>query len=212
MKQILCFGDSNTYGLIPGTKARYDWNIRWSGILGERMRPYGYRVVEEGLCGRTTVFDDLYRDGRNASKMLQAILETHDPIDRIILMLGTNDCKSAYNATPEDIGAGIELLLEQIEIFAPEASVLLLSPIYLGERVWQAGYDEEFDKKSVEVSRRLGDVYEQIAAHHGISFLRAADYAHCSGIDEEHLDAEGHSRLAEAVYNKILRDIISEAA
>lgn len=116
MKQILCFGDSNTYGLIPGTKARYDWNIRWSGILGERMRPYGYRVVEEGLCGRTTVFDDLYRDGRNASKMLQAILETHDPIDRIILMLGTNDCKSAYNATPEDIGAGIELLLEQIEI------------------------------------------------------------------------------------------------
>ena len=75
-----------------------------------------------------------------------------------------------------------------------------------------AGYDEEFDKKSVEVSKRLGDVYEQIAAHHGISFLRAADYAHCSGIDEEHLDAEGHSRLAEAVYNKILRDIISEAA
>lgn len=55
-------------------------------------------------------------------------------------------------------------------------------------------------------------MYEQIAAHHGISFLRAADYAHCSGIDEEHLDAEGHSRLAEAVYNKILRDIISEAA
>lgn len=90
--------------------------------------------------------------------------------------------------------------------------MLLLSPIYLGERVWRAGYDEEFDKKSVEVSKRLGDVYEQIAAHHGISFLRAADYAHCSGIDEEHLDAEGHSRLAEAVYNKILRDIISEAA
>lgn len=49
MKQILCFGDSNTYGLIPGTKARYDWNIRWSGILGERMRPYGYRVVEEAI-------------------------------------------------------------------------------------------------------------------------------------------------------------------
>ena len=74
------------------------------------------------------------------------------------------------------------------------------------------GTDAKFDKKSVEVSKRLGDVYEQIAAHHGISFLRAADYAHCSGIDEEHLDAEGHSRLAEAVYNKILRDIISEAA
>ena len=61
MKQILCFGDSNTYGLIPGTTGRYDWNVRWSGILGERMRPYGYRIVEEGLCGRTTVFEDLVK-------------------------------------------------------------------------------------------------------------------------------------------------------
>ena len=211
MKQILCFGDSNTYGLIPGTKDRYDWNVRWSGILGERMYAHGYRIAEEGLCGRTTVFDDLYRDGRNASLMLPTILETHNPIDRVILMLGTNDCKSAYKATAEDIGAGIEVLIEQIRDKARAASILLISPIYLGEKVWQ-GYDEEFNRESVEVSKRLGDVYEQIALKYNISFMRASDYAACSHEDEEHLDAEGHARLTEAIYNKILRDIILEAA
>lgn len=212
MKQILCFGDSNTYGLIPGTNGRYDWNVRWSGILGERMQNHGYRVVEEGLCGRTTIFDDLYREGRNGSAMLPVLLETHTPVDRVILMLGTNDCKSAYGASAQDIGAGIELLIKQIKDKAPMASILLISPIYLGDKVWQPGYDEEFNKESVEVSKRLGDVYERIAARYGISFMRAADYAVCSEIDEEHLDESGHSKLAEAVYNKILRDIISEAA
>lgn len=58
MRQILCFGDSNTYGLIPGTKNRYDWETRWTGILDRKLKDKGYRVVEEGLCGRTTVFED----------------------------------------------------------------------------------------------------------------------------------------------------------
>ena len=58
MKQIVCFGDSNTYGLIPGTTDRYDWNTRWTGIVGEEMSRQGYLVQEEGLCGRTTIFDD----------------------------------------------------------------------------------------------------------------------------------------------------------
>lgn len=58
MKQIVCFGDSNTYGLIPGTTDRYDWNTRWTGIVGEKMSRQGYLVQEEGLCGRTTIFDD----------------------------------------------------------------------------------------------------------------------------------------------------------
>ena len=56
MKQIVCFGDSNTYGLIPGTTDRYDWNTRWTGIVGEEMSRQGYLVQEEGLCGSTKFF------------------------------------------------------------------------------------------------------------------------------------------------------------
>ena len=67
--------------------------------------------------------------------MLSAILESHRPVDTIVLMLGTNDCKSVYSATPEVIGQGIEQLLDQINTVNPDAKILLVSPIYLGERI-----------------------------------------------------------------------------
>lgn len=133
MKQILCFGDSNTYGLIPGTtNQRYGWGTRWTSILDDKVRTKGYRVIEEGLCGRTTVFDDPFRTERRGTEMLPAILESHRPVDTIVLMLGTNDCKSVYSATPEVIGQGIEQLLDQINTVNPDAKILLVSPIYLG--------------------------------------------------------------------------------
>ena len=136
MKQILCFGDSNTYGLIPGTaNQRYGWGTRWTSILDDKVRTKGYRVIEEGLCGRTTVFDEPFCTERRGTEMLPAILESHRPEDTIVLMLGTNDCKSVYSATPEVIGQGIEQLLDQINTVNPDAKILLVSPIYLGERI-----------------------------------------------------------------------------
>ena len=96
MKQILCYGDSNTWGLIPGTKNRFPWGIRWTSLLQEKLREESIRILEEGLCGRTTVFEDSYRENRNGWKTLPAILETHSPVDSAIVMLGTNDCKSYY--------------------------------------------------------------------------------------------------------------------
>ena len=107
MKQILCFGDSNTWGLIPKTKQRYPWGVRWTSILDNELNRHfnnEYRVIEEGLCGRTTVFDDPLRDGRNSFKLLPTILESHNPVTDVIIMLGTNDCKTVYNASAEVIG------------------------------------------------------------------------------------------------------------
>ena len=79
MREILCFGDSNTYGYIPGhyekAPARYPWGIRWTSLLNEKLGKEDYRVIEEGLCGRTTVFEDSFRAHRNGSEMLPAILE-----------------------------------------------------------------------------------------------------------------------------------------
>lgn len=84
MRQVLCFGDSNTYGYVPGTAERYDWDTRWTGIVGTGLMEKGYIVQEEGLCGRTTVFDDPLRPGRRGSELLPIILETHKPEDLII--------------------------------------------------------------------------------------------------------------------------------
>lgn len=203
MKQILCFGDSNTYGLVPGTGGRYEWGVRWTSILDERIRRKGYHVIEEGLCGRTTVFDDPLRDGRRGTELLPVLLETHKPVDLVVLMLGTNDCKIVYDASAQVIGKGIERLLEQIRRSNPAIKVLLISPIALGEGVWEEGFDPEFDALSVERSRKLPKVYEKIARENQIDFLAASDYAEPSKTDREHLNEEGHRRLSEGIIKKL---------
>ena len=203
MKTIMCFGDSNTYGYIPKTADRYDEDVRWTGILNHRVKDLGYRVVEEGLVGRTTVFPDNLRPGRKGSEFLPVLMESHYPVDTVVLMLGTNDCKSVYSATPEVIGQGIEQLLDQINTVNPDAKILLVSPIYLGERIWEEDFDPEFDKNSVEVSRNLPRVYEKIARRRNVSYLPASEFARPGEADQEHLDELGHSRLANAIYEKL---------
>lgn len=207
MKQILCFGDSNTYGLIPATKDRYDWNTRWTGILSKKIEKNGYRVVEEGLCGRTTIFEDATRKGRKGADLLPIILETHKPIDTVVFMLGTNDCKTAYGATAEKIGSGIELLIKQIKDSDPDINIILVSPIELGEGVWEEGFDTEFNENSVEVSKQLPEVYRKIAEKYDADFVAASEYARPSSADREHLNEFGHRKLAEAIYNQFYSKI-----
>ena len=203
MKRILCFGDSNTWGLIPGTDKRFADGVRWTSIIRNDLEQSGYEIIEEGLCGRTTVFEDPLRDGRKGTALLPTLLETHAQADVITLMLGTNDCKTVFGASADVIGKGITRLLDQIQEYAPRAKVLLMSPIYLGEKVWQEGYDQEVSRESVIVSRNLQPVYEKIAAERHISFLPAASYVHCCDADQEHLNAAGHKKFAEVVYRKV---------
>ena len=89
MKSVLAFGDSNTWGLIPGTKKRYPWEIRWTGVLQDKC--ISARIIEEGLCGRTTAFEDDLRPGRKGASALPMILASQSPLDAAIVMPGTND-------------------------------------------------------------------------------------------------------------------------
>ena len=101
MKNILAFGDSNTWGLIPGTKERYPDEIRWTGLVQNKLNDT--KIIEEGLCGRTTVFEDEIRPFRKGVDTLPLILESASPLDGVIIMLGTNDCKTYYHANPLSI-------------------------------------------------------------------------------------------------------------
>ena len=196
MKEILCFGDSNTYGLIPGTTSRFDRSTRWTGILESALFPNGYKIVEEGLCGRTTIFEDELRDNRRGIDMLPALLESHSPIDYVILMLGTNDCKTYYAGL---IGKGIEKLISQIKKYDSSLDILLMSPIVLGDDVWKPEFDPEFNKNSIKTSHKLKDVYKKIADKYGCHFLAASDVSSYSTDDMEHMDASGHRHLADAI-------------
>lgn len=202
MKQILAFGDSNTWGLVPGTGARYPEHIRWTGILRKAVAPLGFNLLEDGVCGRTTVFEDPDRPGRRGLDSVSRYSGTEE-LSAVILMLGTNDCKKIFRAAPEQIGNGLEQCIVRFETMLPPERVLVVSPLLLGQDVWRPEKDPAFDRLSVMTCAALKDVYSGIAARRGCPFLAASSFASVSHLDEEHMNAEGHERLAAAILEKL---------
>jgi lysophospholipase L1-like esterase len=201
MGSILAFGDSNTWGLIPGTKKRYPWGVRWTSLVQEELKEN--RIIEDGLCGRTTVFEDQLRPFRKGAEVLPLALEGNYPLDGAIIMLGTNDCKTMFNASEHVIGLGLEKCLDELEKYLLPEQILVISPISLGEDVWRPEKDPEFDSSSVETSINLRQEYERIAKRRGNRFLAASDVAGASTVDDEHMDEEGHKALAFAIVQKL---------
>ena len=99
-KRILCIGDSNTWGYIPGSGERYEKNVRWTGKLAQ-MLGENYEVIEEGMNGRTTAFTDKIEPGTAALDYLYPCLISQFPLDYIIVMLGTNDTKTRYGVNTD---------------------------------------------------------------------------------------------------------------
>ena len=197
MKTVLAFGDSNTYGLNPRDGSRFDAQTRWTGILQKQLAPFGVQIAEEGLCGRTTVFPDPLRPDRRGIDALPHALAQHRP-DLVILMLGTNDCKTVFHASPDDIADGIRRMIGVIRAQS-QAEVLLLSPIRLEKGVYEAGYDPDFNADSVQCSVGLKESYAALAKTLHCRFLAASDYAAPSKEDCEHMDETGHRALADAL-------------
>lgn len=201
--RILCFGDSNTYGYIPNGSGRFDENVRWTGRLQKELGQE-HKIIEEGLCGRTTVFHDDLREGRRGLDLIGTLVESHNPIDVLVVMLGTNDCKTRYGASAGTIAKGIEEVIARAkEKASQEMKVLLVSPIHFGKGVGEEGFDTEFDEKSESTAKQLAKEYEKVAARHGYSFLDASKYAKPSPVDREHLDESGHEKLAQALLGEI---------
>lgn len=197
MKNILFFGDSNTYGYKPDGSGRFDRNIRWTGRVSDNLGSE-YNVIEEGLCGRTTIFPDAVRDARKGIDLIGVVIESHTPVDVISIMLGTNDCKIEFNATAKDIANGMEKVAKKAkEVAGKEAKIVIVSPIHLGKGVGEPGFDPEFNEISENVSRQLATEYKAVAEKNGFYFFDAALVAQPSSIDRQHLDENGHKNFAE---------------
>ena len=200
---ILCFGDSNTYGYKPDGTGRFNETIRWTSLLQKKLRT-DHRIIEEGLCGRTTVFSDELREGRRGLDTIGITVESHNPVDLLILMLGTNDCKTRYNASAAIIAKGLEqTIIKARKNASQDFELLIISPIHLGKGVGEEGFDPEFDERSELVSKHLAAEYKKIALQHQAAFLDASTVAVPSVTDREHLDESGHAALAEAIYQTI---------
>lgn len=201
MKTILCYGDSNTWGDPPGGVGRHGWDVRWPGIL-QRELGTTYRVIEEGLCGRTTCFDDPLSPNRNGLAYLPVALESQYPIEMLIIMLGTNDLKVRYNHTAYTIAQGASELVALARKFEPAISkILLMSPPHVCPTD-NVETTQAFDG-AIKKSQELAKHYRYFASQQGCHFFDAATVAKSSPIDGIHLDSKAHQLLGKAVCAEI---------
>jgi lysophospholipase L1-like esterase len=204
VKTILCYGDSNTWGSDPETKERFAEDVRWPGVLRRELGD-GYRVIEEGLPGRTTVRDDpIEGDHKNGRTYLMACLESHRPLDLITLMLGTNDLKGRFGGSASDIAQGAACLADMMlrSGCGPNGGapvVVLISPPAVARLTDLAQMFEGAEDKS----RQFPEHYERFAEQFGCEFLDASQVIVSSDVDGIHLDAGEHGKLGRAVAARI---------
>ncbi len=198
-RTILCYGDSNTWGYIAPTGARLQRDERWTGLL-QHLLGASYYVIEEGLNGRTTVWDEPFREGRNGLKMLMPMLETHAPIDMIVLMLGTNDLKHHYNVSAQESSRGLATLIQVIRKSQTGARnqrprILVIAPPRFG--TLSPAMNVHFEG-SRERSAQVADCYQEVCVQAGCDFFDSNAVV-TVGEDGIHLDAAGHRKLGETL-------------
>lgn len=212
MYNILCYGDSNTWGVNPEDNfSRVSYKDRWTQIM-KRELGEDYCVFEEGLPGRTTVFEDPFGYGRHGEKAIDISLYTHNPLDVLVIMLGTNDMKDIYNASAEDSACGMERvviraknLLKQLN--SENTRILVVSPIHVGvsdSGNWFYG----FSSKSIEKSKQLARYYKEVSVRQSCEFMDASKYASPGGYDGIHIANADNEALGKAFAQKI-RTMIS---
>lgn len=211
MKNVLCFGDSNTWGANPiagwGQGRRLSQSERWTGVMKSRLGP-DWEVITEGQPARTTVLEDVVGGGQlSGLTYLKPCLLSHMPLDYVILMLGTNDFKRRFNLVAEDVAVGVDRLLKEIKfsdtLIGGLANVLVICPPPLKVTGIFATMFEGGDVNS----RDLAPYLQEIALAHGAMYLDAGEYIESSDVDGIHIDSEQHQKLG-----KVVASVMLEAA
>jgi lysophospholipase L1-like esterase len=203
-KTVLCYGDSITWGYNPVDQNRMKADQRWPGVLKNGLDD-DYIIIEEGLNGRTTVWDDPINGGyKNGLKYLIPCLDSHKPLDLCILLLGTNDLKKRFSLSAMEIARGITRLVEVIKTSETgnggvEPKILLLTPPYITKL---NSFSEEFGD-SYNKARELPGYYAQIAHDYNCEFLDTSKIIMASDLDGVHPDTGEHLKLGMAVLKRV---------
>jgi lysophospholipase L1-like esterase len=219
MKSILCYGDSNTWGFVPGSfgiRKRYDRNTRWTGRLQQLLDPAQFYVIEEGLNSRTTNLN--YADGRKGfrgTEFLSAILCTHAPLDLVIIMLGINDFKKEFNnRTSQQITEGIK---EHIEIvrstnygsnMQESPPILIVSTPIPVDTSCKDVTDmfEGAKERAQHLAHDLKSLVDQYDKN--VYFVDAAPHVQSSPVDGIHFDEKAHEQFA-LLMDRTIRNIFN---
>ena len=191
MKRILCFGDSNTWGFAPKDGYRFDENTRWTGLVQKALPQY--TIIEEGLNGRTALWDDPIEGYKNGRDYLIPCLASQSPLDLVILMLGTNDLLQ---------GRSLEQATERLERFLSVISmdrskILLIAPPPVTLGAWVP------NPQLIEDSRTFAQLCQVLAERLGIRFADAGKWDIPLAYDGVHFTEQGHKAFAAGLLEEL---------
>ncbi|HMN86118.1 MAG TPA: SGNH/GDSL hydrolase family protein [Bauldia sp.] len=202
-RTVLCYGDSNTFGhaTVARPDSRYSPEERWPGVMAAGLGPE-WRVIEEGLGGRTTVSDDPIEGAwKNGATYLLPCLHTHKPLDAVLVMLGTNDLKARFAKSAWEIAQGVGVLVKAIQSAGigrnggvPE--IVVVSPVPVLKKI---PLHAEMFAGAYETSQACAAAYAAMAKENGVRFFEAGKVAKSSKVDGFHLDPDAHAALGKAM-------------
>ena len=213
-KRILCFGDSLTWGFDPVNMVRFPEESRWPVVMGKILGEE-YQVIEEGQNGRTIALEDPAEGEKNGLTYLLPCLESHTPLELLIILLGSNDCKYKFSYSGIEIAGEMQRFLEKALSYnhfrcEDHFQILLVAPPLISDAIKDSWLGENFGYEyAVELSKKIAGWYEQLAQRYHVHFLNAAEYVKASDADGCHLDAAGQVRLGEVLAQYVKEKILT---
>ena len=203
-KHIVCYGDSNTHGYRAADDGRFGEDERWTQLLQKKLGE-DYLIIEEGLSGRTTCFDDPIHEGLSGLDYIYPCLMSHEPVDLLIIMLGTNDTKERFGASAACIALGLKRLIAKAIATTDcwrnhKSNILIVTPKNIEKEYEATAVGATMGRGCAEKSEGLGPEFEKIAVMMGCHYFDANTVVHENNrIDYMHLTEEGHEALASAL-------------
>lgn len=202
-KHIVCFGDSNTHGYRASDNGRFSEDERWTCLLGKKLGP-DYLILEEGLSGRTTCFEDPIHEGLSGLSYIYPCLMSHEPVDLLIIMLGTNDTKERFSSSAACIALGLKRLIAKAMATDcwtnKKPNILIVTPKSIEKEYENTAVYATMGIGCAEKSEQLSEEYKKIAELMGVHYFDANTVVkRYNTIDYMHLDKEGHEALATAL-------------
>ena len=206
MRQILVYGDSLSWGIIPNTRERLEFFDRWPGVVERELQQRGHdvRVIEDCLNGRRTVWEDPFKPGRNGLIGLEQRIEVHSPLSLVMILLGTNDFQTMHDFNARDSAQGLACLVTAIrrapiEPGLPFPEILLIAPPKI--RAANGPMASKFANAETK-SEGLNEAIREVAEGNECVFFDAGDVTDSSEVDGVHLDVEQHQTLGVALADK----------
>jgi len=202
MRTILCFGDSNTHGTIPMPTleglGRFGHEGRWPSVMAAALGA-GHEVINEGHPGRTTVLDDpMEGEYRSGLRVLPALLESHQPLDMMILKLGTNDLKNCFHVSAADIAFFLDRLVRVVQGFDAGVKVMVVAP----PPILEVGCLAEMFAGAAAKSQGMAAAIRAMTERMGVGFFDAGGVIKVSPVDGIHYEAADQVALGRALADK----------